>query len=56
MVRKYMVALLADQIIALRIPGILGSSVDGDHNVLCILTSAKTLDRKDSRWHFKWDS
>ena len=56
MVRKYTVALLTDQIIALRTPGILGSSVDGDHHVLCILTSAKTLNTKDTREHFRWAS
>ena len=47
MVRRYTVAHFADHILDLRTPGILGSRVDGDHNVLCILTSAKALDRKD---------
>ena len=34
----------AGQLVDLRRPGILGSRVDGDPNVLCI-TSAKTLDK-----------
>ena len=35
----------AGQLVGLRTPGILGSRVDGDPNVLCTLTSAKALDR-----------
>ena len=35
----------AGQLVGLRTPGILGSRVDGDANVLCTLTSAKALDR-----------
>ena len=56
MVRRYTVAQLSDHFIDLRTTGILGSDVTDDHNVLCVLTSARTLDRKDSRYHFKWDS
>lgn len=56
MVRRYTVTQLAAQIVNLRTPDILGSRMDGDHNVLCILTSAKTLDTKDTREHFKWSS
>lgn len=33
-------------VIDLRTPGILGSDVNGDLNVLCVLNSAKTLDRE----------
>ena len=35
----------AGQLVDLMTPGILGSRVDGDANVLCTLTSAKALDR-----------
>ena len=42
-----MVAQFADHVLDIRTPGILGYRVDGDYNVLCILTSAQALDRKN---------
>ena len=56
MVKRYTVVQLSNHVVDLRTSGTLGSRVDGDHNVLCILTSAKTLDTKDTREHFKWSS
>ena len=42
-----MVAQLPDQLIGFRMPGILESRLDGDLNVLCILTFSKAVDRNN---------
>lgn len=39
MVKRYTVVQLSDHVVDLRTSGTLGSRVDGDHNVLCILIS-----------------
>lgn len=54
--RRYTVTQLAAQVVDLRALDILGSRMDGDHNVLCILTSTKTLNTKNTREYFRWVS
>lgn len=39
MVKRCTVVQLSDHVVDLRTPGTLGSRVDGDHDVLCILIS-----------------